>query len=66
MTWDEAYELFNRSLEQDGPVNVAGIEFEASKVLRELSPMDYRVMFADWADAEGIDTDELTGEDRYP
>jgi len=32
-----------------------------SDVLKALDPIAYRVGFDDWADAEGIDTDELSG-----
>ncbi|QDK01519.1 hypothetical protein SEA_LEEROYJENKINS_124 [Microbacterium phage LeeroyJenkins] len=44
------------------PVIAGGIEFDRSRILRELDPIAYRVGFFDWLDAEGIDSDDLDDE----
>ena len=46
--------------------DVAGINFAPSDTLRALDPIAYRCGFADWADAEGIDTDELKDDVDLP
>ena len=46
--------------------SVAGILFAPSGILRECDPIAYRVGFHDWADAEGIDTDELEDDADLP
>lgn len=37
-----------------------------SRILRECDPIAYRCGFADWADAEGIDTDNLEDDADLP
>lgn len=36
--------------------------YPASRILREVDPIAYRVGFHDWLDSEGIDSDTLTGD----
>lgn len=64
MTWDEAYEQYDEWLNEIGEVRVGGLEYDAATVLRKVDPIAYRTGLNDWADSEGIDTDELEGVDR--
>ena len=61
MTEKEALERYNDFIDEThgGTVKVAGVEWDAHRVLRELDPTAYRTGFHDWADSQGIDTDEL-------
>lgn len=52
--------------EVDGPVKIGSLTFDASRVLRKLDPIAYRVGFFDWADAEDIDTDDLEDDAELP
>lgn len=53
----EAYRVF---LDNCCPeVSVFGHTFEPSEVLEELDPIAFRQGYLDYADAEGIDIDEL-------
>lgn len=62
-TWEEAEEQYSDMLDEiSGPVVVGGLEFAASRVLREMDPIAYRVGLHDYIDGEGIDSDDLTGE----
>lgn len=63
MTWDEAYAAYDEMINETHPaVTVAGISWEPARVLRTMDPTAYRTYFNDWADAAGIDTDELEGD----
>ena len=42
-------------------ITIAGCTFEPSRVLEELDPITFRQGYLDYADAEGIDVDELEG-----
>lgn len=64
-TTTEAYEAYDEALDAEGTVTIAGYEYEVARALREVDPVAYRCGFNDWADAEGIDTDELTGDFYY-
>lgn len=44
-------------------VEVGGYDWNPSDVLAKMDPIAYKCGWADWCDAEGIDTDEL--EDDY-
>lgn len=62
-TWMEAEEAYDDLLDEiTGPVMVGGLEFVASRVLREMDPIAYRVGLHDFIDSEGIDSDDLEGE----
>lgn len=63
-TWDEAYEAWDEALDEHGDVIVCGLAFSASRVLRECDPIAYRTYMLDWLDGEGIDSDDLEGDDR--
>lgn len=62
-TWDEAVESFESMLDETtGPVKVAGIEWDASRVLREMDPIAFRCGLFDYLDGEGVDSDDLDGD----
>ena len=42
------------------PVNIAGIEFCASRVLEELDPIAFNCGFADWLDSNDLTTDLIS------
>jgi len=53
---DELLDMYDEWLDEfDGPVRLAGCEYSASRVLREIDPIAYRVGFHDYLDAAGID-----------
>lgn len=46
-------ELFDQNIDEySGTVDVYGIEFRASDILKELDPTAYRCCFLDWLDSE--------------
>jgi hypothetical protein len=45
-------------LDMDGPVTIAGVSFDPSRVLREMDPIAYDVGLADYMDLVGFDSDE--------
>ena len=60
MTEREAYTHFDQMLNDTvKPFLFGGSEYEPARVLSEIDPIAYREAFNNWADAEGIDTDEL-------
>lgn len=62
-TWEEAEEQYSDMLDEiTGPVNILGMEYSASRVLREMDPIAYRVGLHDYIDSEGVDSDDLEGE----
>ena len=66
-TMSEAIEAYDDMLNEVYTWNVvAGINFAPSDILRECDPIAYRVGFHDWADAEGIDTDDLEDDADLP
>lgn len=60
-TWEQAEEWFDEVLDQEGPVKIAGIEFDRSRILKEVNANDYRSLLFDFVDGMGIDSDELEG-----
>ena len=63
-TMSEAIEAYDDMLNEVYPETPFGIP--ASRILRECDPIAYRCGFADWADAEGIDTDDLEDDADLP
>lgn len=64
-TVQEALDAYDEALDEAYPdLTIAGMEYQTSRVLKEVDPTAYRVGFSDWTDAEGIDTDSLTGWDE--
>lgn len=56
MTHQERFDdLLDSSYES---VTVAGIEFPASKILKECDPIAYRCAYNDWCDDEGLDEED--------
>lgn len=51
----EAKDMFHDYLDEEGIVDVAGFEFYPSVLLERADPIAYRVSFADWRDAYGLD-----------
>ena len=60
-TTEDAYAAYDDTINEQEWPTVAGMEFAPSDILRELDPIAYRCGFNDWADAEGIDVDDLEG-----
>lgn len=58
-TWAKAEEAFDDLLNIDEPVIVCGIEFDRSRILKEIDPIAYRCGLLDFIDAMGIDSDDL-------
>lgn len=60
-TFREAYEIYERMLDDNGPVEIAGMDFYPSEILKKLDRVAYDTGFNDYMDAIGVDTDELVG-----
>jgi hypothetical protein len=66
-TWHEAIEAFNDFLDEVySDFEIAGMTYRPSYVLENTDPTAYRVMFHDWADSDGMDTDDLEGVCELP
>jgi len=61
-TWQDAEERYDSLLDDDGAVEVAGLPFDPSRILRELDPTAYRCGLLDFIDGEGWDSDDLDGD----
>lgn len=48
--------------EYESTVVIQGLEFDPSEVLEKLDPIEFRQGYLDYADAAGIDVDELEGD----
>ena len=48
---DEYEGSYKESLDSEGPVNVAGMTFEASRIIEELDPTAYRCLLNDYVDS---------------
>lgn len=59
-----AHEMFDEGLDEGPEVEVAGLTFAPSTILRECDPVAYRCYFNDWADAEGITVSEDEADDE--
>lgn len=57
------HKQYDESLDEDGPVTVAGLEYEPSYILKSCDEVAYRTGFNDWLD--GQDFIEIDGE-QYP
>lgn len=60
-TTEEAYSAFDDYLDELGDVAIGTLSYSASRVLHAVDPIAYRCEFNEWADAEGIDVDNLYG-----
>ena len=56
---DDYEESYKESLDSEGPVNVAGMTFEAHRIIEELDPTAYRCGLVDYVD--GINKTEDAG-----
>lgn len=66
-TMSEAIAAYDEMLnEANGSFEIGYLSFDASRVLRKVDPIAYRVGFFDWADAEDIDTDDLEDDAELP
>ena len=63
-TWREAEESFDEQLDNGGAVEIAGLDFWPSTILKECDPIAYRCYLYDFIDGEGVDSDDLEGEPR--
>ena len=61
-TWKQAEESFDELLDMEGPVTIAGLEFDRSRILKSVNADDYRSLLFVYVDAEGVDSDDLEGE----
>jgi hypothetical protein len=54
----QALSLYDEMLDElYSPINIAGIEFDPSQVLKELDPIAYQCGFNDWLDSCDLTTD---------
>jgi predicted nucleic acid-binding Zn-ribbon protein len=53
---DDYEESYKDALDSEGPVNVAGMQFDASQIIEELDPTAYRCGLNDYVD--GLDKDD--------
>lgn len=63
-TMSEAIAAYDEMLVEAYPNQIMNLS--AARILREVDPIAYRVGFHDWADAEGIDTDDLEDDEDLP
>ena len=72
ITEAEALEMYEEMLDDcEGPVELCGMTYSASNVLREIDPVAYRCGFNDYVDSltdddifvEGLTEDEMEPED---
>ena len=54
---DEALEAYDEFLDEEGEIDVAGMTFYPSTILKECDPIAYRCGFADWLDANELEID---------
>ena len=65
-TMSEAIAAYDDMLDEFGTVEIGTLTYSAARVLREVDPIAYRVTFFEWADSEGIDTDDLEDDEDLP
>lgn len=63
-TWRDATSGYNDWLDElYGDTDIAGMQYQTSRVLREVDPIAYRTGLDDWLDSEGIDSDTFEGDE---
>jgi len=55
---DDYEENFNESLDEAGPVTVAGMEYDPSHVLKHVDPTAWRCMLVDYVDSLDVEDSE--------
>jgi hypothetical protein len=50
LTEQEAYEMYDQSLDEQGDVTIGSLSFQPSEIIKELDPIAYRVGFNDFCD----------------
>jgi len=65
-TLSAALEAYDDYLDEVYDLASVGFSYAASRVLREVDPIAYRVGFWDWLDSEGIDSDDLEDDADLP
>lgn len=68
-THEQAHEAYRDFLREafgvgDGLVKVAGYEYDVARVFSQVDPTAYRCGYLEWLDGEGVDSDDLAGEDH--
>lgn len=63
-TLSEAMAAYDDMLDEVYPDQIMGLA--ASRILREVDPIAYRVGFHDWLDGEGVDSDDLEDDAELP
>ena len=58
----EIIDMFEDSLNTEGSVFIAGVEFDRAYILKEMDPIAYDVELSNFADALGYDEDEDDGQ----
>ena len=58
----EIIDMFEDSLNTEGSVFIAGVEFDRAYILKEMDPIAYDVELSNFADAMGYDEDEDDGQ----
>ena len=58
----DAEQQYNDTLDELYPVEIGGMSFCASRVLKELDPIAYNCDFSDWLDANELTIDESEAE----
>ncbi len=59
MRMSELIRAFEEMIDEEGEVKIANVSFYRSQILKELDPIAYKCSLYDYADAMGIDVDEL-------
>lgn len=63
--WTEAMDSFDDLLNSDDTVEIAGIEFYRSELLKKADPIAYRCGLLDYIDGCGVNSDDLDDVDYY-
>ena len=59
------YDAYDKSLDSEGTVTVAGMEFNPSRILEELDPVAYRCGYNDWVDSDQSDLEDAIENEDY-
>ena len=63
---EQLEQAFCDMLDEAGPVVIAGISFDPSRILQDMDPIAYDTELANFMDAEGYDSDEDEEPDGQP